>query len=151
MCQGGDFTRGNGTGGESVYGLKFANENLKLEHKGPGILSVGNAGPNTNCSQFLICTEKTSWLDGKHVVFGKVVDDYSVVKEMEKAGSESGRTSQTVVIEDCFQMIKRDGLQNTRFCRRSMLVPRLIAIFTMESYIVDLWSNCTLYRVVEGY
>ncbi|CAL9003632.1 unnamed protein product [Prunus brigantina] len=101
MCQGGDFTRGNGTGGESIYGTKFADENFKLKHTGPGILSMANAGPNTNGSQFFICTDKTSWLDGKHVVFGKVVDGYTVVKEMEKVGSDSGTTSQPVVIEDC--------------------------------------------------
>ncbi|XP_065852824.1 peptidyl-prolyl cis-trans isomerase CYP19-3 [Euphorbia lathyris] len=104
MCQGGDFTRGNGTGGESIYGLKFADENFKAKHTGPGILSMANSGPNTNGSQFFICTEKTSWLDGKHVVFGKVVDGYSVVKEMEKIGSGDGRTSKTVVIEDCGQI-----------------------------------------------
>ncbi|PON55453.1 Cyclophilin-type peptidyl-prolyl cis-trans isomerase [Parasponia andersonii] len=104
MCQGGDFTRGNGTGGESIYGAKFADENFKMKHTGPGILSMANAGPNTNGSQFFICTERTGWLDGKHVVFGKVVDGYSVVKEMEQVGSESGRTSQPVIIEDCGQL-----------------------------------------------
>ncbi|KAL4557480.1 hypothetical protein LXL04_035660 [Taraxacum kok-saghyz] len=101
MCQGGDFTRGNGTGGESIYGAKFADENFNIKHMGPGTLSMANAGPNTNGSQFFICTEKTSWLDGKHVVFGKVVDGYSVVKEMEKCGSDGGTTSSKVVIEDC--------------------------------------------------
>ncbi|XP_010539096.1 PREDICTED: peptidyl-prolyl cis-trans isomerase CYP19-3 [Tarenaya hassleriana] len=101
MCQGGDFTRGNGTGGESIYGDRFDDENFKLKHTGPGILSMANAGANTNGSQFFICTEETSWLNGKHVVFGKVVDGYGIVKEMEKVGSDSGRTTQTVVIEDC--------------------------------------------------
>ncbi|KAG6738331.1 hypothetical protein NC652_040674 [Populus alba x Populus x berolinensis] len=106
MCQGGDFTRGNGTGGESIYGAKFADENFKLKHTGPGVLSMANSGPNTNGSQFFICTEKTSWLDGKHVVFGKIVDGYGVVQEMEKVGSNSGTTKETVIVEDCGQIIE---------------------------------------------
>ncbi len=101
MCQAGDFTQHNGTGGKSIYGEKFDDENFELKHQGEGILSMANSGPGTNGSQFFICTVETAWLDNAHVVFGKVVEGMDVVKKIEGYGSSSGNTSKVIRIEDC--------------------------------------------------
>lgn len=107
MCQGGDFTRGDGTGGESIYGAKFEDETFNGKagkHTGFGCLSMANAGPNTNGSQFFICTVDTPWLDGKHVVFGNLVDGADVLRACEAVGSSSGATSKDVIVADCGQL-----------------------------------------------
>ncbi|KAK7807807.1 hypothetical protein U0070_012041 [Myodes glareolus] len=104
ICQGSDFTRPNGTGGRSIYEEKFENKNFILKHTGPGILSMANAGPNTNGSQFFICTTKTEWLDGKHVVFGKVKEGMNIVEAMGRFGFRNGKTSKKITISNCGQL-----------------------------------------------
>jgi len=108
MIQGGDFTRMNGTGGESIYGTKFPDENFKAKHTRPGLLSMANSGPNTNGSQFFLTTVKTSWLDGAHVVFGEIAENdtvsFDVMKQLEACGTEDGTPTKKCFIEDCGQL-----------------------------------------------
>jgi peptidyl-prolyl isomerase F (cyclophilin D) len=104
MCQGGDFTNQDGRGGKSIYGEQFDDENFELKHTAAGVLSMANRGPNTNGSQFFICTVATPHLDGRHVVFGHVVEGMDVVKKIEKLGSRSGKTSAAIVVFDCGEL-----------------------------------------------
>jgi peptidylprolyl isomerase len=104
MAQGGDITRGNGTGGMSIYGSNFPDENLKLKHYKKGLLSMANAGPNTNSSQFFITFIETAWLDGAHVVFGEMIDGENVLNDMESNGSQDGRPKAIYKITDCGQI-----------------------------------------------
>lgn len=109
MLQGGDFTMGNGMGGESIYGGKFDDENFKVKHTKPGYLSMANAGPNTQGSQFFITVVPTPWLDGKHAIFGKVIENMELVKKIEALGSQSGKTSKEIRIADSGELPLGEG------------------------------------------
>lgn len=116
MCQGGDTTRGDGTGGESIYGTRFADESFRGKagkHFGFGTLSMANAGPNTNGSQFFMCTADTQWLDGKHVVFGQLLSGEHILRKMEEQGSRSGRTARRVVVQDCGEVAQSSKKSTT--------------------------------------
>lgn len=114
MAQGGDFTAGNGTGGESIYGLKFNDENFLVKHTGRGDLSMANSGPNTNGSQFFLTFIAARWLDRKHCVFGKVVEGWAVLDKLEAMGSQSGKTKQRCIVQDCGQIKTGDMLQKEK-------------------------------------
>jgi cyclophilin family peptidyl-prolyl cis-trans isomerase len=101
MAQGGDITRGNGTGGASIYGAKFADENLKIPHHKRGLLSMANSGPDSNGSQFFITFTATPWLNGYHVVFGEMIDGENVLKQIEEAGSRDGKPNGEIKIVEC--------------------------------------------------
>ena len=104
MAQGGDFTKGDGTGGKSIYGGKFDDENFIFKHEKPGTLSMANAGPNTNGSQFFLTFVPCDWLDGKHVVFGRIKDGSEILEKLESVGSDTGKPNKSVKIEDCGQL-----------------------------------------------
>ncbi|PAV15098.1 cyclophilin [Pyrrhoderma noxium] len=112
MIQGGDFTRHNGTGGKSIYGERFNDENFKIKHTRSGLLSMANAGPNTNGSQFFITTVPTPWLDRRHVVFGEVVQGYDFVKHVESLGSDNGTPKRKVFIS-ASGVIEEEGAAET--------------------------------------
>jgi cyclophilin family peptidyl-prolyl cis-trans isomerase len=117
MIQGGDFTAGNGTGGESIYGEKFADENFTRKHTGPGILSMANAGADTNGSQFFLCTVATPHLDGKHCVFGRVISGIEHTHTVENCETASDKPCEDVVVVDCGELAEADYLEVPADCQ----------------------------------